>query len=109
MVWDTTGWHRLACSRSGVIERAGKWYCRQHDPEAKKARDDKRRAKFVAEEAARTARHALNAHRDKALDKLRAATTMPGVLSLVNELLIQEDSLKAEYEALRKKAEELSK
>lgn len=32
------------CVRAGVVERAGKWYCRQHDPEARQARAEKREA-----------------------------------------------------------------
>ena len=40
--WDMAG---HPCSRKGVVERDGKWWCRQHDPVAKKARDEERRAK----------------------------------------------------------------
>ncbi len=36
------------CSRRGVVQRDGKWYCKQHDPEAVKAR---RKASNAAWEA----------------------------------------------------------
>lgn len=44
--WDFNG---HLCSRNGVVERDGEWYCRQHDPEAEKAREEKRRAEYRAE------------------------------------------------------------
>ena len=37
-----------SCSRRGTIERDGKWYCWQHDPERIKADREKRRAKREA-------------------------------------------------------------
>lgn len=40
--------HSWPCGRRGVINRAGKWYCRQHDPEATKARREKSNAAFDA-------------------------------------------------------------
>ena len=52
--WDFTG-HQ--CSRKGKEEYDGKWYCRQHNPEAvaeKQARKDAEREEFrVADLAAR--------------------------------------------------------
>lgn len=38
--------HSWGCTRRGVIERNGKWYCRQHDPDAVKARMTARDAKW---------------------------------------------------------------
>lgn len=53
------GWHHYQCSRKGVIERDGKWYCRQHDPPVAKARQAAARKrdkdKFEADIAARDA------------------------------------------------------
>ncbi len=46
MVTDFTGFHRTRCSRTAKVDRDGKGYCRQHDPEAQKARDAKRTAKY---------------------------------------------------------------
>lgn len=41
--------HPHQCPRSGTIERAGKWYCKQHDPEAVKARSEERSARWERE------------------------------------------------------------
>lgn len=57
-VRSSDGWHTYRCSREGVIEREGKFYCRQHDPVAVKARHDARDAKWEAEWAAQTAARA---------------------------------------------------
>lgn len=38
------------CQRRGVVQRNGKWFCRQHDPEAVKVRLDKRQAAWKSEE-----------------------------------------------------------
>lgn len=52
-------WLRYTCSKTGKVERDGKWYCGTHDPIAVKARDDKRmtawKAKWDAETAANEA------------------------------------------------------
>lgn len=37
------------CSRTGSIEREGKWYCKIHDPIAKAERDKARRDKWGKE------------------------------------------------------------
>lgn len=44
--------HSWQCSRTATVERDGKWYCRQHDPEAKKARREKSNASFAAKSRA---------------------------------------------------------
>lgn len=36
------------CSRAGVIERDGNWYCKQHDPIAVKAKQEQRNADWQA-------------------------------------------------------------
>lgn len=50
-VWKRDGnWGRnVPCARKGVVERDGKHYCRQHDPEAIKARREATSAKWNAE------------------------------------------------------------
>jgi hypothetical protein len=40
------------CSRSGVVQRNGKWFCRQHDPEEQRKRQEARDAKWRAERSA---------------------------------------------------------
>ncbi len=37
------------CSRYGIVQLEGKWYCNQHDPVAVKKRDDERDAKYEKE------------------------------------------------------------
>lgn len=37
------------CARKAAVERNGKWYCKQHDPEAVAARDAAKRAKWDEE------------------------------------------------------------
>lgn len=49
------------CSRQGTVERDGKWYCWQHDPERMKADKEKRHAKWQAETDTRSARWARQA------------------------------------------------
>lgn len=45
------GWSRSTqCNRRGRVERAGKPYCGQHDPEAVKARHEARRKGWEARE-----------------------------------------------------------
>ena len=39
---------RYPCSRKGIIEAAGKFYCKQHSPAARKARADKVQAEYDA-------------------------------------------------------------
>ncbi len=48
-------YHRTQCSRRGTIERNGKLYCKQHDPEAAQARRAANDAKWKAESAKRSA------------------------------------------------------
>ena len=50
-VWVASGY---ACSRKGVIERDGKWYCRQHDPVSKAERDKASMEKWRREQGARS-------------------------------------------------------
>lgn len=47
------------CARKAKVERNGKWYCRQHDPEARKAFDAERTAKWKREWNIRGAMGAL--------------------------------------------------
>jgi len=45
-VSDREIWHVHQCLRNGVVQREGKWYCKQHDPVAIKKRDAIRIAKY---------------------------------------------------------------
>lgn len=45
-------WHNFShslCSRNATVKRNGKWYCKQHDPVVKEAKDAARRAKWAEE------------------------------------------------------------
>jgi|TARA_R100000049_G_C1928320_1_gene72462 hypothetical protein len=57
-VWHPVGsWgHSAGCTRNATIERNGKWWCWQHDPEAVKKRREKRDAEGDAEHDAKMAR-----------------------------------------------------
>ena len=50
--WDFGG---HPCSRKGTVERDGRWWCKQHDPEAMKAREAKRDAAYRAEQEVKEA------------------------------------------------------
>lgn len=45
------------CTRKATVERNGKWWCKQHDPEAESARMAAREAKWKAEDEAKEAVH----------------------------------------------------
>lgn len=42
IVWSKGDWHRHQCTRKGVNQEEGKWFCKQHTPSIIKAKDDKR-------------------------------------------------------------------
>jgi len=41
-------WRFGQCSRKAIVERDGKWYCKIHDPEYIKTKDEEREAKYQA-------------------------------------------------------------
>lgn len=45
--WDFGG---HMCRNKAAVERHGKWWCKRHDPEAEKAREERERAKWRAED-----------------------------------------------------------
>lgn len=74
------GWPR-SCGRAGVIERDGRWYCRQHDPVAKQQRSEARRAawrpKYEHKEAIREADAAIKSAADALIEAVLAADYLP--------------------------------
>lgn len=60
-VWKQSGnWGRsMPCSRRGAVEREGKWWCTQHDPERVKTRRDASWRKFQLEAAVNNKRSAF--------------------------------------------------
>lgn len=54
-------WYRTSrCTRNAKVQRDGKDYCTQHDPEARKARDAKRAAEQDAEWKRQSAQHTVD-------------------------------------------------
>lgn len=45
-VYPSGGFTGHKCSRNGVLEEDGEWWCRQHAPSTKRRKADERRAKF---------------------------------------------------------------
>lgn len=54
-VFDSQSYNRYPCARDGTVERDGKWYCWQHDPEAIKKRNDDRVTRLNTEWAGKNA------------------------------------------------------
>lgn len=50
-----------SCTRWGTVERDGKWYCWQHDPERVKVDKEKKRAKWQAKQDKNNARYVRQA------------------------------------------------
>ncbi len=46
--------HSHQCQKKAVVERNGKWYCAQHDPEAIRVRDEAKRVQWEAESQRRS-------------------------------------------------------
>ena len=64
------------CKRPATVERDGKWYCWQHDPEYVKAKEKKRRAEWdtkMEREAAKYRHIARNARLGKLITEETAA------------------------------------
>lgn len=68
------GWPR-ACIRAGKVERDGKWYCKQHDPDAVKAKKEARykkiQAEYDADQKVRAARDAKDAAVQAVIEAVR--------------------------------------
>lgn len=52
-VRDSRGWSSYQCSRNAIVERNGKPFCRQHDPEYIKQRDAERKAGLEAKQCSK--------------------------------------------------------
>jgi hypothetical protein len=63
--------HPSQCSRRGVVEREGKWYCKQHDPVAVAERRAANRAKYRAVRDERSAVRDLQQRKNAAWDALK--------------------------------------
>lgn len=59
-VYSNDRWPRPhLCTRSGIVERDGKWYCKIHDPISVVEKEAARRAKWEAESAVNRKKWAL--------------------------------------------------
>lgn len=70
----SVGFHQ--CSRTAKIERDGKHYCAQHDPEAVKQRDTTQRAKWEKEWAEARAKRKLEKAAPAMLEALKELYAM---------------------------------
>ena len=61
------------CERAASVERAGKFFCKQHDPVAIKAKSDARTAKWEAEFAASQTRRKLIDRAIRSFEPMRDA------------------------------------
>ncbi len=52
-VWDRYRWGSFPCSRKGVVEWDGKFYCKQHDPVKVKARQEEQTRKWDQKQSAK--------------------------------------------------------
>lgn len=67
-VRNTSGWGNHRCERTATVDRDGKPYCAQHDPEKRQVTLDRQRRKFEQNSrlAPLSAHHAGAAHRPDA-------------------------------------------
>jgi hypothetical protein len=84
----TAGWRTAykACSRIATVERNGKPYCGQHDPDAVASRRQARNAAWDTKH-----------ERERADDRLRHAA--PDLLAALKGLLLVADQKTAEFDA----------
>jgi hypothetical protein len=78
---ESNGWRPSYhdCKRRASVERSGKWYCAQHDPEAISARRELRSEKWEVKHRAEVERRRLN---DAAPDLLDAVKCLRQHLGL---------------------------
>lgn len=56
-VWDSTGWHTYQCQKKSVVERDGHHFCKIHDPEYVKAKEEKKDEKYKKESCKKCRHH----------------------------------------------------
>ena len=74
-------WSRHPCSRKGIVEREGKFYCKQHDPVRIKDQEEKQNRKWDQEWAE------AKAKRDHINACVRAIESIGGDPGIVGELV----------------------
>lgn len=68
-----------SCTRAGKVERDGKWYCGQHDPEAVKARRQKADERLDAQIAEEMRVGRIRAAAPTLLEALKALLLVPEI------------------------------
>jgi uncharacterized Zn finger protein (UPF0148 family) len=71
-VWDG-GFRPHRCRNSGSVERDGKWYCKVHDPIARKERQERRDEEYRAEQERQLARRRKR-EAERRIETIRGAT-----------------------------------
>ena len=88
------------CSRNGYVERDGKWYCKQHDPEAVNAKDQARRRKWDWERQLQDRRYEqgsiLRQIADSVIADPDSFPTLQGYTRRHNELALEIEQLEKE-------------
>ena len=77
-VWGANSYRAHQCTRKAKIDG----YCKQHHPDAQKARDEKRRAKFNAEMAAMQRRSARDTAETSLMEAVICYEATEGAISL---------------------------
>jgi uncharacterized Zn finger protein (UPF0148 family) len=85
--WEPRIGHRR-CGNSGKVQRGGKWYCGTHDPEAKRAREERRAEQHARQRAVDTARYAVqDAEREAVAALLGESGPLSARLSAARETI----------------------
>lgn len=97
------------CQLTGIVERDGKWYCFQHDPERKKAKDVAWRKRFDARCAADDAKWRMEEAEDAVIEAAvewhrhnvhGASVALAGAVASYNVSKQRYETLKAKADAL---------
>jgi len=103
-VWSSGYWGHRPCTRNGVVERDGKWYCRQHDPEAVKRRSEERTAREWEKTRAGWAKAEAQDNR-KALVRQRSCEAIEALSQLVNRV---DDEMPGVWIGLKRLVDEIA-
>ena len=75
------------CSRNATVERDGKWYCWQHDPERVKTDKKRRRAKWEVDQQQKNAQYARRAAVYRACEGIPTEKLSAGLVQEMLEVL----------------------
>jgi hypothetical protein len=89
--------HKHRCMREGIVERGGKWYCKQHDPVAIEAKLKAKTAIWKAASDKRNAEYHRTNVTAKACEKIPTKALEAGVIQEMIEVCKSLDGLLFEY------------